>query len=165
MTFDNKRTSYRIYLRKFLVTIIFTLSAIVLFFFVKFEDPWLGLNQNQWLLCLPITYLVIIAVNIYRDMNYFYFSNSGLKLIVRYYPLRPLSSNRKSIEIPKSRFAGYEIRDQAMGIKKILILKQYHKKSVVSYPPISITSLTGTEVGQLNRELAACKIHAQAPQG
>ena len=157
MTFDNKRTSYRIYLRKFLLTVIFTMTGIVLFFFLRFEDPWIGLNQNQWLLILAGIYLLIVSLNYYRDLNYFYFSDSGPKIIVRYYPLRPMSNTRKSLEIPKPKFAGFEIHSRGMGLKKILILKQFHKQSVASYPPVSISSLTGTEIEQLTRQLAACK--------
>ena len=157
MTFDNKKTSYRIYLRKFYLAISVTLIIILLLFSGFFEDPLLGLTKTHYIIIIAGIYLLIILINFIRKQNYFYFNDSGKNIIVRYYPLRPMARSRKSIEIPKARFAGFEIRDSLLGLKKTLVLKQVLKKSVAQYPPISISSLTRKELNILVRQLSLYK--------
>ncbi len=157
MTFDNKKTSYKIYLRKLYLAISVTLIIIFLLFSGQAEDLLLGLDKNHLIIIVAVIYFLIIIFNFFRQQNYFYFNDSGSNIIVRYYPLRPMARSRKSVEIPKSRFAGFEIQYQMMGLKKILILKQVLKKSVASYPPVSITSLTREELATLTRQLSSYK--------
>ena len=157
MTFDNKKTSYKIYLRKLYLAISAALIIVFLLFSGLVEDPLLGLSKRQLIIAVAVVYFLIIIINFFRQQNYFYFNDSGKNIIVRYYPLRPMASSRKSVEIPKSRFAGFEIQDSMMGLKKNLILKQVLKKSVASYPPISISSLTREELAKLTRQLSSYK--------
>jgi hypothetical protein len=154
MTFDNKKTAYRIYLRKLYTTIVFTLVIGVFLASGWFEKPFLGLSKYVLILLVAAIYLFIVAINFVRDMNYFYYSDNGPTIIIRYYPLRPLGRHRRSIEIPKTGFAGYEIRKTMLGLKKILILMQIVKKSTAKYPPISITSLTREELSMLTGQLS-----------
>jgi hypothetical protein len=157
MTFDNKKTSYKIYLRKFYLAISVTLLIILLLFSGLFEDPLLGLTKTHYIIIVACIYFLVIVINFIRQQNYFYFNDNGKNIIIRYYPLRPMARSRKSIEIPKARFAGFEIRNSLLGIKKILILKQTLKKSVAHYPPISISSLTREELAVLTRQLSLYK--------
>jgi len=157
MTFDNKTTSYKIYLRKLYLAITAALIIVFLLFSGWVEDPVLGLGKNHLIIIVAVIYFLIIIINFFRQQNYFYFNDSGKNIIVRYYPLRPMASSRKSVEIPKSRFAGFEIHDQMLGLKKILILKMVLKESVASYPPISISSLTREELDILTRQLSLFK--------
>lgn len=154
MTFDNKKTSYKIYLRKLYVAIVFTIIIVVFLTSGWFDKPFQGLSKYMLILIAAIIYVLIIIINYIRDLNYFYFSDNGPNIIVRYYPLRPLSSSRRSVEIPKTSFAGYEIRQTMLGLKKILLLMQVIKKSIAKYPPISITSLTTEELSMLTGQLS-----------
>lgn len=154
MTFDNKKTSYRIYLRKLLLAIIFTLVIVVFLASGWFEKPFVGLTKYQLILIAASIYVLIVVINYFRDQNYFYFSDNGPNIIVRYYPLRPLSRKRHSVEIPKNSFAGFEIRRTMLGLKKTLVLMQLVKKTNARYPPISITSLTREELTILTRQLS-----------
>jgi hypothetical protein len=154
MTFDNKKTTYRIYLRKLYIAILFTIIIVVFLASGWFDKPFQGLSKYMLILIVAIIYVLIIIINFIRDLNYFYFSDNGPNIIVRYYPLRPLSSSRRSVEIPKTSFAGYEIRQTMLGLKKILILMQVIKKSIAKYPPISITSLTAEELSMLTGQLS-----------
>jgi hypothetical protein len=155
MTFDNKKTSYKIYLRKLLIAIIFTVIIVVFLASGWFEKPFLGLNKYQLILIVGCMYLLIIIINFIRDLNYFYFSDNGPIIIIRYYPLRPLSRSRRSVEIPKTSYAGFEIRRTMLGLKRILILRQIFKKSIARYPAISITSLTREELTMLTGQLSS----------
>jgi hypothetical protein len=154
MNFDNKKTSYKIYLRKLFLAIIFTLVIVVFLASGWFEKPFLGMTKYQLILIVACLYVLIVMVNFIRDLNYFYFSDNGPNIIVRYYALRPLSRKRRSIEIPKSSFGGFEIRRTMLGLKKLLVLMQIVKKTNARYPPISITSLTREELSMLTRQLS-----------
>jgi len=154
MTFDNKKTSYKIYLRKLLIAILFTIVIVVFLASGWFDKPMLGLSKYIFILLAAVVYVMIILVNFIRDLNYFYFSDNGPNIIIRYYPLRPLSRSKRSVEIPKAGYAGFEIRRTMLGLRKVLILKQIIKKTTARYPAISITSLTGEELSMLTRQLS-----------
>jgi hypothetical protein len=120
-----------------------------------FRPDLLGISQYHWIYIAAGAYILIVALSWIRGLNYFYFDDNGDKIHVRYYPIRPLGRKKKAIQIPKIVFAGYEIRRTSFGLRKVIILKQHHKKSVVNYPPVSITMLTRAEQEMLEKQLAA----------
>lgn len=155
MTFDNQKTTIRVFLRKMLIAIITTVILVIIRASSLFRPELLGISQFQWIYLVAGVYVLIVITSWFRDLNYFYFDDKGDRINIRYYPIRPLGRKKKAIQIPKISFAGYEIRKASLGLKKVLILKQHVKKSVATYPPIGITSLTRTELEMLEKQLSA----------
>ena len=154
MTFDNQKTTIRVFLRKMLIAILTAVILVIVRTTSLFRPEFLGISQYQWIYLVAGAYLLIVVISWFRGLNYFYFDDKGDKIVIRYYPIRPLGRKKKAIQIPKISFAGFEIRRTSLGLKKILILKQHVKKSVANYPPIGITSLTRAELDMLEKQLS-----------
>ena len=154
MTFDNQKTTIRIFLNKMILAIIAAVAIVAILATPWFHPELLGITKYQWILIVAGAYLLLVVISWIRNLNYFYFDDTGDKIIIRYYPIRPLGRKKKAVQIPKISFAGFEIRKTALGIKKILILKQHVKRTVANYPPISITALTKQELAMLEKQLS-----------
>ena len=153
MNFDNKNTTIRVYLWKMFLAIFF--AVLIVFFLASewFNKPFLGLERSGLIIIAAALYLVIIIFIYFLDLNYICFNDDGERIILRYYPIRPVGRKKRSIEIPKIAFAKYEIRRSFFYLNRSLILYQRIKKNVARYPPISITSLTKTEREMLEKQL------------
>ena len=155
MTFDNQKTTIRIFLRKMLLAIITAVLVVAILATTWFDPDLLGITKYQWIFLVACMYVLLVVLSWVRDLNYFYFDDKTDKIIIRYYPIRPLGRKKRAIQIPKTALAGYEIKMTTFGLKKILILHQYIKKSVAKYPPIVITSLTRQELALLEKQLTS----------
>ena len=154
MTFDNQKTTIRVFLQKMLMAIITAVILVVIRASSLFKPDLLGISQFQWIYIVAGIYLLSVVISWFRGLNYFYFNDKGDMILIRYYPIRPLGRKKKAVQIPKISFAGFEIRRTSLGLKKVLILKQHVKKSVAKYPPIGITSLTREELDILEKQLS-----------
>lgn len=155
MKFDNQKTTIRIFLNKMLLAIITAVAIVAILATPWFDPELLGIMKYHWILLVTGVYLLLVVISWIRDLNYFYFDDKGDKIIIRYYPIRPLARKKKAIQIQKISFAGFEIKKTALGIRKILILKQYVRRTVANYPPIGITALTRNELKLLKKQLSA----------
>ena len=153
MTFDNQKTTIRIFLNKMISAIVAAVSIVTILVTRWFDPQLLGITKYQWVLIVAGVYLLLVILSWVRGMNYFYFDDRGDKIIIRYYPIRPMGRKKKAIQIPKISLAGFEIKRTLLGLRKILILKQHVKKRVAKYPPIAITSLTPQELEILEKHL------------
>lgn len=154
MTFDNQKTTIRIFLNKMILAMIAAAMVVAILSTQWFDPKLLGITKYQWILIVAGVYLLLVVLSWIRDLNYFYFDDEGDKIIIRYYPIRPLGRKKKAIQIHKISFAGFEIKKTLLGIKKILILKQLVKKTVAKYPPVGITALTKKELALLEKQLS-----------
>lgn len=153
MTIENQKTVIRIFLRKMLLAIV-TVVIIVAMLATEWFNPGLwGITQYQWILLVAAIYLILVGGSWFRGLNYFYFNDKGDKIIIRYYPIRPLARRKRAIQIPKTALAKYEIIKTNLGLKKVLMLQQHVKNKVAKYPPIGVTSLTPDELSRLERQL------------
>jgi hypothetical protein len=153
MVFDNKKTTIRIYLWKMVQAIITVVFLIGIMVSGWFEKDVLGIPKYQWVIFVALFYLFLVLLSGMRRLNYFYFSDEGDKILVRYYPIRPLVQKKKAVQIPKIGLAGYDITGSVLGFKKVLILQQKVKGKVATYPPIGITALKKTEIELLEKHL------------
>jgi K+ transporter len=154
MTIDNQKTVIRIFLRKMFLAIITVVIIIAMLATEWFKPSLLGILQYQWIILMAAIYILLAVGSWLRGLNYFYFNDKSDKLIIRYYPIRPLARSKKAVQIPKTALAKYEIRKTNLGLKKVLILHQHVKKQVAKYPPIGVTSLTREEISSLERQLS-----------
>jgi hypothetical protein len=154
MTIDNQKTVIRVFLRKMLIAIITVVIIIGMLSTNWFKPELLGITQYQWILLVTAIYILGVVGSWLRGLNYFFFNDKGDKLIIRYYPIRPLGRTKKTVQIPKTALAKYEIVNTNLGLKKVLILHQHVKKNVAKYPPIGVTSLTREELSRLEQQLS-----------
>lgn len=79
------------------------------------------------------------------------------KFAVLYYPVSPMTSNFKKIEIASDQFVKYEIKKSWMGLKKDLILYEIKRGEEACYPPVSITICGKETIRKLEECLSAYK--------
>jgi hypothetical protein len=154
MTIDNQKTVIRIFLRKMFLAIITVVIIVAMLATDWFKPALLGIPQYLWIILVAACYILLAAGSWLRGLNYFYFDDQGDKLIFRYYPIRPLARSKKTMQIPKTSLAKYEVKKTNLGLKKVLILYQHVKKQVARYPPIGVTSLTKQEISMLEKKLS-----------
>ncbi|HYX08077.1 MAG TPA: hypothetical protein VE912_15205 [Bacteroidales bacterium] len=154
MTFDNQLSVTKYRIRRFIVTILVAAAIIVVLVsnWFHFRGEW---YDRKWLaLYIIVIYLIFVVVNYIRDFNYFYFSDDGDMLRIKYFAVRLMSSKANRIEIPKNTFAGYKVKPRFLNLGENLILYQQVKKGIAKYPPISISSLTETEKKKIYASLS-----------
>ncbi len=120
-----------------------------------FDKPIFGISKyviSVFLICIYIGYYLIRYI---LDLNYIHFNIESGKLIFRYYSLRPLNKQHRSIEIPINSFGGFKIQKSFFGLKKELILYQKVQGKLAKYPPISITALNKEQFLLLNNALTS----------
>ncbi len=145
MTFDNQLSVTKYRIRRFVVTLLVAAAIIVVL-----VSNWFHFRgefyDRKWLaLYIFVAYAAFILLNYLRDFNYFYFSDDGDMLRIKYFAVRLMSSKASRIEIPKNTFAGYKVNPRFMNLGENLVLFQHVKNGTAKYPPISISSLTENE--------------------
>jgi hypothetical protein len=153
MVLDNKKTAIKVYLWKMIQACVMVLFLIGIMVTGWFEKDLLGITKYQWVILVSLVYLILVIVSRLRKLNFFYFSDEGDKILIRYYPIHPLVQKKKAVQIPKIGLAGYDINSTALGLKKVLILRQTIKGKVAKYPPIGITILKRKEIDLLKKHL------------
>ncbi len=147
MKFDNRRNIYKIWIRKFLTSVILTLLVIAIGFSEYFKVPVLGVDRIYYLIALAIIYLGLILYNFILRANFVYFNDNGDKIILRYYPIRIFNRKKNSIEISKQNFVSWEIEKFFFGSFEMLYLHGKFKTGVARYPGVSLSA-----VNKIDRE-------------
>lgn len=87
------------------------------------------------------------------------FQFSDETISVFYYPISPMTSNFKRIDIASNKLLKYEIRTSWMGFRKELILHESVGGEDASYPPLSITLCGKETIRKIEEYLSAyCSI-------
>ena len=108
----------------------FALENYIMFFFAVF-------------LLLFFLYLIIIKP------EYVYFAKNKNKIIIKNYPARPILRNYKAYEINLNDFYNFNVNKRFFNKKLELILTIKTKKGEGSYPPISLSALSNSEIKKL----------------
>ncbi len=153
MIFDNKKTTVRIYLWKMIQAIVTVVLLLGILMSGWFETDVLGISKYLWVIIVTLVYLAMVIVSRLRRLNYFYFSDEGDRILIRYYAIHPLVQKKKAVQIPKIGLAGYEIKPSFLGFRKLLVLRQKVRGKVAVYPPIGISSLSRKETDLLEKYL------------
>ncbi len=154
MIIDTQKSTITIQLRKLIFLFLLVLFLVIIYTTNIMSEPLWGIERNYFALTATALFILYYLISYLRDTNYFYFNNNSSKIIIRYYSLKPLSSNQNSLEINKSDFYKYEIKNSFAGFLKYLIIYQRTMKGIAKYPPISISILKKKDVDQLIRELS-----------
>lgn len=154
MIIDAKKSTIRSQLRKLFFLLLLVLFLVLLYTTEYFTDPPLfGIDRNKYALAATVLYALYYSLSYFRDTSYIYFNNNSSKIIIRYYSLRPLSSEQNSLEIQKADLYKAEIEEKLGGLRRYLIIYQRTAKGIAKYAPISISILNKKDVDQLAREL------------
>ncbi len=142
MKFDNRKNTYQIWLGKLLTTSIATVLVITISFTDFFKTPVLGIDKSWYFIALVILYSGLSIFSILRKPHYVFFSDSGDKIILRFYPTRIFNRKKSSIEIPKQSFFSWEVKPFLLGTCEMLYVYGKFKSRVAKYPGISLSSVS-----------------------
>jgi hypothetical protein len=141
MKIDNQKNTYRVWLRRLILAIAFTMAIVVLILIPWFSNPELKLTEYHVIIFIAVLYVGINIFNSGKKPYFVSYSDHGEMLVMRYYPLSLFNSKKHSIEIPKPQFVKYELKPFFFGRLHKIILYQHFRNKVVSYPPISLSAL------------------------
>ena len=159
MRIDNQKNTYRIWLRRLIIAIVFTLAIVVLILIPWFDSPDLWLTEYHLIIFIALLYVAINIINSRRFPYFVSYSDHGEMIVMRYYPLSLFNSKKHSIEIPKQQFVKYELKPFFFGRHQRIILYQHFRNKVVAYPPISLSAL---EEDDRNRIIASLQKYVQS---
>jgi hypothetical protein len=151
MKIENKKETYRIWLQKFVATVIFAPLVIVFSFAKYFNEPFLGLERAWLIIIITFLYLLVIIYHQLLNPYYILYSDNGNKIQLRFYPVRAFNQKKKSFLIPKDKLVKFEIQKRIIG-EQIVIYQQF-KKGIGKYPPVPLTGLGNEERKKLKASL------------
>ncbi len=157
MIIDNHKKSISIRLRKLAAMLITGALIIVVYSTDILSTPHGWFTKHHLAGLILLLYIVFYAIDYILEFNYIFYSDSGDKIVLRYYSLRPLESAQNSIELPKNEFHDFKITKSFFNLKNKLILYRKTKRGIAKYPPVSITVLGKKEKQKLIRSLSLIK--------
>ncbi|TSA38298.1 MAG: hypothetical protein D4R64_03235 [Porphyromonadaceae bacterium] len=83
----------------------------------------------------------------------FHFSDDTISVL--YYPISPMTSNFKRIDIASYKFLKYQIKTSLLGLRKDLILYESIGGEAASYPPVTITLCGKETIRKIEEYLSA----------
>lgn len=152
MKIENRKETYRIWLQKFVATLIFTPLVIVFSFARYFNKPFMGIERAWLIIMITFLYLLVILYHHLLNPYYIFYSDNGEKIQLRFYPVRAFNQKKKSFIIPKDKFYKYEIQKTFLGEK--IILYQRFKKGTGKYPAISLSGLSEDDRKKIKASLS-----------
>jgi hypothetical protein len=95
------------------------------------------------------------AITVVLRMKSVKFRFTDESVSVLYYPISPMTSNYKRIEIPAGQLLRFEIINSFMGLRKELALYENISGQEASYPLISITLCSNDDIRRIEEHLSA----------
>ncbi|MCK4880579.1 MAG: hypothetical protein KAS82_07965, partial [Bacteroidales bacterium] len=141
MKVDNQRNTYRIWLIRLVMTIVFTLAILLIVFLPWFDKTVFWLTKYHVVIFISAAYVIVNWINFMKRPFFVSYNDQGEMIVVRYYPLSLFTSRKHSIEIPKKQFVKYELKPFLFGTQHKLILVQNFRNKEAKYPPISLSAL------------------------
>lgn len=153
MKIDNQRNTYRVWLSRLVMTIVFALIILLLVFVSWFDNLAAGITKYHLMILISAVYLAINWINYMKRPFFVAYSDQGEMLVIRYYPVSMFTSRKNSIEIPKKQFAGFELKPFFLKSQNYLILRQNFRGKVATYPPISLSAMDNQDREKLLHSL------------
>lgn len=154
MIIDLQRKVIKIQLRRFITAILFFIVVFAVMFFFNFRNGIFGMSKFQFAGVLAIVYFGFLLYEWKLGYNYIYYNDQGDKIVLRYFSLSYFSRQKSSIEILKDKFAGYELRNDFFGLKKMLVLKYKLKdESSANFPVVNLSILSTAEIEKVTKAL------------
>ena len=141
MKIENQRNTYRIWISRLVMTIVFTLVVLVIIFLPWFENPDSQLSKYHIIFLFAVIYLAVNIYNLLKRPYFVSYNDHGEMIVMRYYPLSLFNSRKHSIEIPKKQLVKFELVEFLFGSQRKIVLYQNFRNKVAKYPPISLSAL------------------------
>lgn len=155
MKLDNQRNTYRIWISRLVMAIVFTLAIIVILFLPWSEGRDAGIGKYHVIIAIALVYILINLVNYLKQPYFVSYNDQGEMIILRYYQMSLFTSRKHSIEIPKKQFIRYELQDFLFGTQQKIILYQQYRNRVAKYPPISLSAVDKEDRQKIIQSLSA----------
>lgn len=154
MIINNQRNTYRIWLNRLVMTIVFTLIIIVIIFLPWFDNPDSQLSKYHLIILIALIYIIINIKNLLKRPYFVSYSDLGEMIVLRYYPLSLFNSKKHSIEIPKKQLVKFELEDFLFGSQQKISLYQHFRSKVAKYPSISLSAVDKEDQERLIQSLS-----------
>ncbi len=141
MKLDNQKNTYRIWLSRLVMTMVFALIILILMFVGWFDDLEAGITKYHLVIVISGVYVLINWINFLKRPYFVSYSDQGEMIVVRYYPVSMFTSRKNSIEIPKKQFVKYELKPFFLKTQHYLILSQNFRGKVAQFPKISLSAM------------------------
>ena len=141
MKVDNKRNTYRIWLSRLVITIVFTLAILLILFLPWFDNPDPGVTKYHAIILISLVYIFINIYNYLKRPFFVSYNDTGEMIVMRYYSLSLFNSQKHSIEIPKKQLIKFELESFLFGSQQKIILVQNFRNKAAKYPPISLSAV------------------------
>jgi hypothetical protein len=141
MKIDNVNTVVRIQVLKALFAII-VLSMVGILYTTNIEPyslKYLGLSNLGICLINISAYFIFYFYHLAVKTSYLFFSDDGYKIIIRFYPLKPINPKKSSVEIPKNQFYKYTFKKTIL--REEVVVYQKNGNQISKYPPFSLKGL------------------------
>lgn len=161
MKFDNENTVVRIQALKTIYAII-VLSFIGLLYVTNlrlFIETHLGLSDVWVIMILLAAYFSFYFYHLIVNTSYLFFSDDGLKIIIRFYPLRPINPKKYAYEIPKNQFLKFSYNKTRF--REEVVVYQRIGSKVSKYPPFSLKGLSKEQKAKL---FVSLQSYSQEPE-
>jgi hypothetical protein len=145
MKIDNENRVVKIQVLKYIYAIlILTLLGVLYTTTIEvYTLKYLGLSNQGTMLISILAYLLFYFYHLAVKTSYTFFSDEGYKIVIRFYPLRPINPKKSSIEIPKNQFYKFSIIKSFL--KEEVVVFQKNGSQIMKYPPFSLRGLTKKE--------------------
>ncbi len=141
MELDNQRNTYRVWLSRLVMSMVFALIILAIVFLPWFDETEFWLTKYHVAIFISAIYILVNWVNFLKRPYFVSYNDHGEMIVVRYYPVSMFTSRKNSIEIPKKQFVKYELKPFFLKSQHYLILYQNFREKVVPYPRISLSAM------------------------
>ena len=141
MLIDNQRNTYRVWLSRLVMSMVFALIILAIVFLPWFDETEFWLTKYHVAIFISAIYILVNWVNFLKRPYFVSYNDHGEMIVVRYYPVSMFTSRKNSIEIPKKQFVKYELKPFFLKSQHYLILYQNFREKVVPYPRISLSAM------------------------
>lgn len=149
MQIDTKKQVINVQLRRLITLVVMIAAVISIVLLSKLPNTFLGLNKYHWAIVVGVLYVLTIVYDLYWEYSYFFFSDEGDFIVMRYFSLGYFNHKKHSIEIPKSEYASFVLKESGGGLKKKIVLRRFYKNAEAQYPAISLTLLDKVQYAEL----------------
>jgi len=146
MTINNRDTIIHFNISRFIIIVCYVTLISIIVFTSIFEQYINQINKTIVVIVASILFLVYLTYYFFLEYNYFNYTDNGPKLVFHYISMNPLNRKKNAVEILKSNFNGYKLKKSFFGKKIEIILYTKTKNGIAKYPPISLSSLTKSQI-------------------
>ena len=159
MKIDNQKNTYRIWLSRLVMTVVFSLIILAIVFLPWFDETEFWLSKYHVAIFISAIYIIVNWINFLKRPYFVSYNDQGEKIVVRFYPVSMFTNRKNSIDIPKQHFVKYELKPFLLKTQYYLILHQNFRGKVVAYPRISLSAMDKED-----REKMLLSLDKYAPQ-